>query len=183
VKTGSTVYATTLEGTAMVLWAGSIYYARLWIQNVGNRRAESVEVFVTKLERVTRERSHEPVEAFVPSNLQWANTDPVRPEIFYHMNPDMGRYCDFGSIVDPTCSTLKAVPGAPKGTATFDLCLQNPPPNDAHRLPPGDYRITLKISAANAKPLEKSVSVSLSGNWTEDEDVMLANELGVAMQP
>jgi hypothetical protein len=181
VKTGSMVFGLTPERIQELLWSGSIYYARLWVQNVGNRRAGSVEVFVTKVERITREGSYEPVEGFVPSNLRWANTDPFRPEIFYAMNPDMGRYCDLGAVVDPACNTLKEVAGVPKGTVTFDLVLQTPLPGDAHRLPPGDYRITLKISADNAKPLERSVNVSISGKWTEAEDTMFKKELGVSI--
>lgn len=98
------------------------------------------------------------------------------------MNPGMGRYCDLGAIADPACTTLREIPGLQKGTATFDLVLQTPLPNDAHRLPPGDYRITLKISAANARPLERRVSVSISGSWTEDEATMCTRELGVSMQ-
>ncbi len=120
-------------------------------------------------------------DGLVPSNLRWANTDPVRPEIFYGMNPDMGRFCDLGSIADPACVTLQAIRGAPKGVATFDLVLQTALPGDAHRLPPGDYRITLKISAANAKPLEQSVKVSLSGKWTDREEIMFTDELGVSI--
>jgi hypothetical protein len=181
VKASSVVYTTTAEGHNQVLWSGSIYYARLWVQNAGNRRAESVEVFITKVERITRDRSYEPIEGFVPSNLRWANTDPIRPEIFHAMNPEMGRYCDLGAIADPACTTLKEIPGVPKGTATFDLVLQTALPSDAHRLPPGDYRLTLKVSAANAQPLELNVNVSISGNWTEDEEMMFTKELGVSI--
>jgi hypothetical protein len=94
VKTGSIVFGTAIDGSKQVLWSGSIYYARLWVQNVGNRRAESVEVFLTKIEQVNRDNTLVPAEGFVPSNLRWANTDPVRPEIFYGINPDMGRFCD-----------------------------------------------------------------------------------------
>ena len=152
------------------------------MQNVGNRRAESVEVFVTKLERLNRDGTSVQLDGFIPSNLRWANTDPEKPEIFYGMNPEMGRFCDFGSIADPACATLQEIRGARKGVdVTFDLVLQTPWPLDAHRLIPGDYRITLKISAANAKPLERIVKVSISGTWTEDEDAMFTKELGVSV--
>ena len=181
VKTPSVVYESTLDGNRNVLWTGIIYYARLWVRNVGNRRAESVEVFVTRVEKRTREGYYEPIGGFVPSNLRWANTDPIRPEIFCGMNPEMGRYCDLGAIADPACPTLREVSGAPRGMATFDLVLQAGLPGDANRLPPGDYRITLKVSAANARPVEKSVQVSLSGNWTEEESTMFAKELGVSV--
>jgi hypothetical protein len=50
-----------------------------------------------------------------------------------------------------------------------------------HRLPPGDCRITLKISAANAKPVERSVRVSFSGKWTEDLEAMFTEEPGVSV--
>ena len=106
---------------------------------------------------------------------------PGKPEIFCGMNPEMGRFCDLGSIADPACTTLQEIRGAPKGVATFDLVLQTPLPDDAHRLPPGDYRITLKISAANAKPVEQIAKVSISGKWTEDAEAMFRDELGVSI--
>lgn len=181
VKTKSFVYGTGLDGKKQLLWHGSIYWARLWVQNAGNRRGESVEVFVTKVERLNRDGTRVAVDGFIPSNLRWANTDPVKPEIFCTMNPEMGRFCDFGSIADPACSTLQEVRGAPRGVATFDLVLQTALPDDAHRLSPGDYRLTLKISAANAKPVEKVAKVSISGKWTEDAEGMFGNELGVSL--
>jgi hypothetical protein len=181
VKTGSIVYGTGMDGNKKLLWSGSIYYIRLWIQNIGNRRAESVEVFVTGIERLNRDDTRVPAEGFVPSNFRWANTDPEKPEIFYGMNPDMGRFCDLGAIADPACTTLGEIPGAPKGRATLDLVLHSPLPGDAQRLPPGDYRITLKISAANAKPVQRTVKASISGNWTEDEKLMFTREVGVSI--
>lgn len=179
VKTRSIVFGTEMDGSKKILWSGAIYYVRLWVQNVGNRRAESVEVFVSKVERRNRNNTSEMVDGFVPSNLRWANTDPERPEIFYGMNPDMGRFCDLGAIADPACSTLREIRGAPRGTATFDLVLHSALPGDAQRLPPGDYRLTLKISAANAQPLEESFRLSISGNWTEEEAIMFTREVGV----
>jgi hypothetical protein len=179
-KTGGIVYGTSISGSKTILWSGSIYYVRLWIRNIGNRRAEAVEVFVTGIERLNRDDTRVPVDGFVPSNLRWANTDPERPEIFYGMNPDMGRFCDLGAIVDPACITLRQIRGVPKGSATFDLVLQSALPDDAQRLSPGDYRITLKISAANAKPVQRTVKVSISGNWTEDQDIMFTKEVGAS---
>jgi hypothetical protein len=180
VKTGSIVFGTAMDGSKKILWSGSIYYIRLWVQNVGNRRAESVEVFVTRIERLNRDHTLVPAEGFVPSNLRWANTDPEKPEIFYGMNPDMGRFCDLGAIADPACTTLREIRGVAKGSTTFDLVLHSSLPGDAQRLPPGDYRITLKISAANAKPVQRSVKVSVSGNWTEDEGIMFTREVGIS---
>jgi hypothetical protein len=45
----------------------------------------------------------------------------------------------------------------------------------------GDYRITLKISTANSKPLERIAKVSISGRWTEDMEDMFSKELGVSI--
>lgn len=181
VKNQSTVYSTAPDGKVTVLWTGSFYYARLWVQNVGRRRAEAVELFATKVERIARDGSREPVESFVPSNLRWANTDPVSPEISWPMNPEMGRYCDLGSMANPSCVTLQDIPGAPKGVTTLDLSLQPVPPSNSHRLPPGEYILTFKISAANARPIERQVCLSFSGKWTEDESTMLSRELGVTL--
>jgi hypothetical protein len=94
----------------------------------------------------------------------------------------MGRHCDLGAIADPKCTTLKDLPGVQKGQATFDLVLEYSLPEDEQRLPPGEYRITLKIGSANTKPIEKRVRATISGTWTEDPEEMFGKHLGVALE-
>ena len=181
VKIPSNVYASDIDGKRQHLWGGTIYYTRLWVQNDGNRRGESVEVVVTKLERQHLDGTWVPADGFIPSNLRWSNADPTNPESFHGINPGMGRFCDLGAIADPACITLKVISGVPKGTATFDLAVQTAPWDDGHRLPQGDHKVYLKISAANAEPVEHIVKVSITGNWTEDEKNMFERELGVSI--
>jgi hypothetical protein len=180
VKTQSVVFE-EINGKRQALWAGTIYWSRIWVENIGNRRAESVEVFVSNVERLNRDGTHAELDGFIPSNLRWANAEPGTPVVVCGINPRMGRFCDLGSVADPQCTTLQDIKGAPKGTATFDLVLQSPLPRDAHRLAPGDYRITLRISAANAKPFVHLVQVSISGKWTQEAPDMFNDYLGVSV--
>jgi hypothetical protein len=127
--TVGTVYANVVPtGERHVLWQGSFYYARLWVQNTGRTRAEGVEVFVTKVEQKLLDGSYKTHDGFIPANLRWANTNPEVPEIRTSMSREMGRHCDLGAIADPQCTTLNALHNVPKGQATFDLVLEYPLP-------------------------------------------------------
>jgi hypothetical protein len=182
VKNTSTVFGMVVpKGERLVLWQGTIFYARLWVQNTGRTRAEGVEVFVTKVEQELLDGSYNAWDGFIPANLRWAHTNPEAPETRISMSPEMGRHCDLGAIANPECKTLKALPGVQKGQATFDLALEYPLPEDAQRLAPGRYRITLKVGAANTKPIERRVIVRIDGTWTEDVEEMFRKHLGVAM--
>ena len=154
----------------------------MWIENVDNRTAESIEVLVAKVEHLNSDGTHTTVDGFVRSNLRQGSTDRERLEAFVGVIPGRGRFCDLGSIADQARPTLQEAHGARRGVdATFDLVLQTPLPLDAHRLAPGDYRIGLKIAVGNAQPIKRAAAVSVCGQWTEDTDHMFSMELGVSI--
>jgi hypothetical protein len=73
-------------------------YLQLWIKNLGNATARNVEVYAQELRRQRADRSWEPVRAFPPMNLKWANLGYI---YFPIIVPEMRKHCDIGHIIDP----------------------------------------------------------------------------------
>jgi len=46
-------------------------------------------------------------------------------------------------------------------------------------LPFGKYRLVIIVAAANAKPVEKTLEISLTGDWYDDEQRMFQEGVGV----
>jgi hypothetical protein len=78
-------------------------YLRIYVKNVGNVVARSVEVYAQSLHRFETHGSPASVKAFPPQNLGWAHTLANTPEQIYFpiISPGMGRYCDVAYVTDP----------------------------------------------------------------------------------
>jgi hypothetical protein len=76
-KTQMTFYDRT-NGAAMI--SADCYYFRLWVENVGNQRAEKVQVFISRLFRRHADNSFVEDKSFLPMNLRWSNSgSPNKP--------------------------------------------------------------------------------------------------------
>ena len=51
----------------------------------------------------------------------------------------------------------------------------------SHLLPFGKYRLVILVAAANAKPVEKTLEISLKGEWYDDEQRMLGEGIGIKL--
>jgi hypothetical protein len=166
--------------TSGILWTGDAYFLRLWIENTGNRRAEKVQVFVSKVLREQADRSFKPVPGFLPMNLRWSNTDFNNPEIYADgISPQMGKHCDLASISDPKNPTLISIPSVPAGQVTLDLWLEVFPATLSHGLSPGTYKIELTTAGSNCEPEVHRIMVNVTGRWFDDERTMFSQGVGV----
>jgi hypothetical protein len=97
----------TVSVEGALVWSGSSYWLRLWIQNAGMFRAEQVQVFASTLLKRDANREFKPVGDFIPMNLRWSNARDWRnPEIFAPgISRNMGKHCDLCSISDPANPT------------------------------------------------------------------------------
>jgi hypothetical protein len=157
------------------------YYFRLWIENIGNQRAEKVQVFVSKLFQKNASGKFEEVKSFLPMNLRWAHSQ-MNPEIFTDgISPKMGKHCDLGHILDPNYYlSIKYNPlNIPNGKTLFELDLEVAPNTNSHLLSPGIYRFELKIAAANVIPIIKMFEINHTGNWHPIEKDMFLNGIGI----
>jgi hypothetical protein len=159
------------------------YYLRIWVENVGKTRAERVQVYASKLLRRSADGLFKEVEAFLPMNLRWSHGQQASggPEIFAEgISPGMGKHCDFGHVLDP--QFRKAVghnlPGVATDQTILVLDLEVPPATLSHLVPPGEYRLELRVAAANCAPVTKAIELTITGKWFEDQNQMFLDGLG-----
>ena len=151
--------------------------------NRGNQKAESVEVFASDLSKQQADDTFKKVDSFLPMNLLWAD---YRQVFFPAISPDMYRHCDLVHIIDPK---ERAQFGAEdkewpnisreKTILSFDTAVK--PHTLSYLVPPGKYRLVILVAAANAKPIRKTLEISLTGEWYDDQETMLG--LGVGVRP
>lgn len=157
------------------------YYFRLRISNVGNVKAESVEVFAADLSRLQADESYSAVDSFLPMNLVWSH---YRNVFLPAISPGTYKHCDIGHVIDP--KRRSAIPGedrtwpnvdASDAIFSFDTAVQ--PFTLSYLIPPGKYRLSLIIAASNADPVRKALEINVTGHWFKDEREMLSNGIGI----
>ncbi len=144
------------------------YYFRLSIGNNGRRRAQDVMVRLLALELRDADGAYRPDPDFRPFNLKWAHTDDVAvPRI----DPFLPRHCDLCHIWNR--------PGQPL-LLEFDTEVE---PNQIRpdvwptKKSMGNYRITIAVTATNARPLQTTLRIRFSGRWFDRPDEMFSQGL------
>jgi hypothetical protein len=157
-------------------------YLRIWVENTGNVTARNVEVYARDLRRRRADGTWERVGSFPPMNLKWANVGGI---YFPSIAPDMGKHCDVGHIVDPARRNL--LPEDPRGVdptdrrahVAFDLMAA--PNHRGHIVGPGEYHLEVVVAAENARPITRTIAISLRGTWDADEARMLRDGVGISV--
>jgi hypothetical protein len=163
--------------------ADSIYLG-LWVENVGNATARNAEVYANALQRERADGSWEGVAAFPPMNLKWAHLNSL---YFPSIAPKMGKHCNIGHIVDPARRHLlpEEVPRLnltdQQTTLAFEVVVI--PNHKGHIVGPGKYRLEVLIAAENARPVCKTIEISLQGAWYPDQAQMLRDGVGMRIMP
>ncbi len=170
--------------TGSPLIQAECYYFRLWIENIGNQRAEKVQVFVSKLFRRHADGTFVEDKVFLPMNLKWSHSQlsPLGPEIFADgISPHMGKHCDFGHIIDPSKQAEfgEVLQTVTPGKTILAMDLETAPATLSHLIPPGIYRFELKLAAANLEPITKVIEINLTGDWHPDENKMFSDGIGM----
>jgi len=172
------------ERTHEVALHGDCYYLRIWVENRGRLRAERVQVFAAKLLRRRADGDFTEEKQFLPMNLRWSHSQqrPEGPEIFAEgISPGMGKHCDLGHILHPDLrrKTQQTLPGVPDEQTILELDLEVAPSTLSHLIRPGEYRLELKVAAANARPVTKVLEINLTGEWFDEESKMFAEGIGL----
>jgi hypothetical protein len=163
--------------TGEFLGAWPCYYLRVWVENLGNIRAKYVEVFARRLLRKHADDRFKEEPQFLPINLKWSHTGEV---ILPGISSEMGRFCDIGHVVHPdaTAKVGHAISGTAPGVTVFCLDLQVAPNTKTHLLSPGIYRLEIRVAAANSRPVDHTIELTLTGKWFEDQAKMFTDGLG-----
>jgi hypothetical protein len=172
------------KNTGALICQADCYYFRIWVRNIGNQRAEKVQVFLSKIYRRHANDAFVEDKSFLPMNLKWAHSQllPNGPEIFAEgISPSMGKHCDFGHTIDPSYRVKFGhdLPSAKAGATILSLDLEMAPATLSHLIPPGIYRFELKLAASNLKPITKKFEMNLTGDFYSDENKMFSDGIGI----
>lgn len=158
------------------------YYFRLWVDNHGKTRAERVQVFATKLHRLGADGKFAEDKHFLPLNLCWSHSED-HPEVFAEgISPHMGKHCGLGRIMDPDKrADFADLEGFANEKCVFELAVEFPSATRSHLLQPGVYRLELKIAAGNLAPIDKTVELTVTDKWFDEEEVMFRDGIGLRL--
>jgi len=158
------------------------YVFRLWVTNQGSfDRAENVQVFADSLEKLSVDsKTYVPITEFLPMNLVWSNT-AGRTFLEAISANGMGRHCDLGHILNPVAyqDIDMEKPKVLSGKAVFMLDVEFKHYNKSYLLEPGTYRLHIIIVGQNALPESKTVEISFTGDWYEEQDKMFRDGLRI----
>jgi hypothetical protein len=165
------------------VWKGDRYFVRIKVENVGKTRAEKVQVSASKLAKRGLDGKFVDIPTTLPLDLKWANS---RPEavvtILDGISSKMSAFCDVISLWNPANPYLRRPAGTPGDVTVGQLELEVRPPNDTDLLPPGTYRLTMRIAAANFEPIDKELEFKHTGAWTDDDVTMRRDNLVVSLE-
>lgn len=117
-------------------------------------------------------------------NRRWSYDRPDALEVYADgISPKMGKHCDVGRVADPITrkDLCERVDQVPADKAVLVLSPEVTPSTRSDIVPPGTYRILLRIAAANASPTTKTLELTLKGEWFSDEKQVRTDGLGVRL--
>lgn len=180
------IMTSVVQRTALTQMSTECYWLRIWVKNSGKTRAEKVQVFAAELSKRAADGTFRIIDGFVPMNLRWSHSqNPIEaPEIFAEgISPGMGKHCDLGYIIDPAHRSAirigEDLPGLPAGNTLVALELELKPNTLSHLIPPGTYRLLVRIAAANCRPVARTIEMTITGEWFSDEKRMLSEGIGI----
>jgi hypothetical protein len=170
--------------TGAVVVSAECYYLRLWVENKGNLQAKRVQVFASRLLRRQVDGTFQEVADFLPMNLCWTHAvkSDGRPEVFLDgLSPLIGQYCDIGRIIDPKNRIHfgDTLTGVSDQQTILALALEVAPNTKSHLCRPGVYRLEIRLAEANLRPVDRTLEITVQGEWHSDEDKMCADGVGV----
>lgn len=140
------------------------YYYRLKVSNIGNARAENVEIMVAHKYIEDTNGKFVADDNFLPMNLNWSHG---KGAVQNSIAPKLFRYCDFGHITQLA------------GRSLLELDLEFKPNTGSHIVYPGRYRFKIISVADNSNVKNKIFEVTFNQFWSENEKEMLQNGLTV----
>ena len=164
------------------VWTGDAYYVRARVENSGKSRAEKVQVYAANLAVACADQTYADVPGFIPLNVKWSNSPHGSGSpILDGISPKMAAFCDLVMLTDPT-NPYQVRPQHAKPNLTIaQLQLEVDPLSGSNLLAPGTYRLTLRIAAANASPIDKVFEFTHTGAWIPDDSRMRRECLGVSL--
>lgn len=164
-----------------LLWTGDTYWVRAMVDNTGRTRAEKVQVSLSKLyyRPSVDENFSEITNHHFPMNLRWSH---IHTPILDGISQHMPALCDIIALCDPANPHWQVPANTPPHTTVGRLQLEVDLPAEFHSLRPGSWKVILRIGAANAKPIEKTLLFSHTGEWRQNDGDMRRECLRVSLR-
>ena len=170
------------DGKGVILWKGDCYYVRAQVENTGKTRAEKVQVYASKLAKRGADGGFAELQSFIPLNCKWSNSPPGGVSaILDGISPKMAAFFDVIALCDPSNQHQERPDGVSQDVTVAQLQLEVDPLTKSNVLAPGTYRLTLRIAAANAEPIEKVFEFTHSGVWLANDAEMRRDCLGFTL--
>jgi hypothetical protein len=182
VKTPITVWQGPRAGGGA--WRGNCYFVRVKVENTGRSRAEKVQVGALTLARRSADNRFVEIPTSLPFNMKWSNSPPGGAvTVLDGISPKMTAFCDIIGLCDPDNPYQRRPTGTASTALVAQLQLEFDIAEEWHLLIPGAaYRLSLRISAGNADPVDKVIEFTQSGTWVEDDVAMRRDYLGVSLE-
>lgn len=168
----------TLQGQPI---EASCYYFKLRVKNSGEHRAEWVEVFAAELLKKQADGSFKKMDLFLPMDLLWSHS---KKPFIVAISPEIERHCTLGHIISPKMRSQFPSEDNPQlgisdNETIFCFDTEVRPNTLCYLVPPGTYRMVLIISAANTKPVKKTVEINHTGKWYDEESEMFSKGIEI----
>lgn len=151
------------------------YYVRFRIRNKGRKNpAEGVMVYLENVEVLDQGDSRD-VPTYIPLPLAWSN---LPGHLFYpKINRGLDIHCDIGFILHPGGRRgFEPDNISPIGVTNDDLymCWDTivKPNSGSSLVPPGEYRLSIKVTASNATPIAVKAKIHVPEKWIDSESDM-----------
>ena len=114
-------------------------------------------------------------------NLLWSY---YRRVFLPAISPGTYKHCDLAHIINPDeresfPGEHKTWPSVPSEKTVLSFDTASKPDIQSYLVPAGIYRLYIVIAAANAKPVEEKLEITLTGDWYDDEQEMLSQGIGI----
>jgi hypothetical protein len=144
-------------------------YSRIQVCNKeGRSTAREVEVFADALWKENpASAKFEEVMEFPRMDLLWSHIGRTKQDI----HGGLRKYCDVASLASDPPNTLPVRAARFRSNLSthvrlLEIQTEIKPNHGRNILSPGNYRLRLKIASANAAPVEVTLSISFSGEWS-----------------
>ena len=166
------------------------YFCRFHVSNEDGRgAAEDVSVMATRLQEYVNGALVEK-EDFLPQHLKWAHRDTptirVLPKGFFWS-------CVIGAVREKHKVSQGFLPGfgdkhwvtdiEALGDYEFMIEVLEPHTSRYHILPPGRYKLTIRVAAENHPPIETDFDFEFTGEWYDGEEAMRRDGLRIEKAP
>lgn len=166
------------------LGTAQTHYIRCRVKNNGKIAAKDVEVAIIEVKRKDATGRFQTQKMALPLNLLWSH---YKSHILPQLPLGAERHFTLGHIVDPEQRTKipnENDPNREIGNDRTFFCLETFVKSNTleYLIEPGEYKIFIQVSAANAKPKNFTFHLNHTGVWFENEEKMYSEALGMRIE-